>query len=628
MSNKKISALPAASALTGTELVPIVQSGQTVRTTTSDIFNTPENFSAGPVSILTYGAIAGSSGAYVTNQTAIHAALATGRPVFFPDGQTFYTQAITIPTNSHSVFGRATVIAAGTISAAALFTGTSLSNFGIRDLTIQINATTYTTLDSIDLTTCTDPTVENIVCNGYNGILTTSCTRPRIRNCEVTNFNNIGIVDRGSTDVDIKDNRVTTTNTTTSNYGIQASATDGGAVTNNWVSNPFKFGIVVSGLDSGAFTSAKNVTVANNRITNSGLEAISIANATNFTVSSNVCRWTNGSSRDFGLSCFGDPNTSPVGVSQRGTVIGNSIDGCGKSGIALANNCQYIDVIGNNIYDANKLNGATVYHLSGVLVYGRGNNHNKISGNNIIDPSAHLQWATNEYDDGVGAGTGPDFNSFSNNTGVGTSGQSNWIGTNSSVGSPEFYLKGSGSTTGVSAVTVFRPALTILDANLALQDDVDPTKQGRLQLSSVTAGQTRTVTWPDEDGPMQVKAKTPIYINSQSGVGGPGATAFFVVGANATELNIYGTAPETGTFKNLFLKLNTAPGVGQTDTFTLRVNGSDTAVTFVVSGAAVSGSDTTHSVAVTQGDTYSIKIVGSAGAAATIANGGISLYTT
>lgn len=585
----------------------------------------------GPVSVLSYGAVAGDATKYVINQTAFNAALATGKPVYVPDGQTFYTQAITIPSNAHSIFGRATLIAAGTIAVAALLSGTSCTNIAIRDLTIQINTTTYATLDAINLTTCTDPLVENVTCNGYNGILTTSCTRPRVRSCRVTDFNNIGIVDRGGADVEINLNRVTTTNTTTSFYGIQGSAIDGGDISHNWVSNAFSFGIVVSGLDSGAFTPAKNVTITSNRTLNTGLEGINLANVQDFAVTGNVCRWTNGSSRDFGISCFGDPNTSPVGTTQRGTISGNSVYAAGKSGIVLCNNCQYITISGNTIYDANKLNGATVYHIAGVMVYGRGALNNKVIGNNIIDPSTHLTWATNEYDDGVGAGSGPNNNSFSGNDGVGTSGGSNVVGAASRRGNNEFYFVGAGSSTGVGPIVIYRPALTIKDANLALTDDVDPTKEGRLQLSGVTTGQVRTLTWPDADGPILIKSKIPMLISSQSGVGGAGVTSFFVVGASATELNIYGTAPMDGTFKNLFVKLNTAPGGVQTSTITLRVNGSDTAITITVTGAAVSGSDdfsiTGHTAAITKGQTFSLKIVGSASAAATIVNGGIELDT-
>lgn len=510
----------------------------------------------GPISILSYGAVPNDATKYVINQAAITAALATGIPIYVPAGKLFYTQPITIPSNAHSIFGLGTLVAAGTVAASALLSGTSLSNIILRDFSVQIDAVAYTTLDGIDLTGCTDSLIQGIIGNGYNGILTTNCVRPRIVGCHISDFNNIGIVDRGGTDVEIARNNVNTTNTTTSNYGIQGSAIDGIDVSHNWVSNAFSFGVVISGLDSAPYTSSKRATIFANHVENVGLEGVNVANVTDFAIVGNVCRWTNGSSRDFGISAFGDPNTTPVGLCQRGTISGNVIYAPGKAGIALANNCVGVAVSGNTIYDANKLNGATVYHTSGILFYGRGSLNNKAVGNNIIDPLSHLTWGTNEFDDGIGAGAGPNFNSFTENSGAGSSGSANIVGASSSAGN-----------------------------------------------------------------------KIPIYISSQTGVGGAGATQFFVVGGSATELNIYGVAPATGTFRNLYLNLNTAPGGVQTDTFTLRVNGADTAITFVVTGAAVSGSDLTHAVPVTKGQTWSIKIVGSAAAAATIVNGGIELDT-
>lgn len=533
--------------------VPVMNPSADVQLLTASQFF---NLASGIASILDYGAVAGDPTKFAVNQAAIQAALATGRPTFAPDGQTFYTQAATIPANAHSLFGRATFVAAGPIGVSALLSGTALTNFAVSDLTIQIDAVAYPNLDGIDLSNCVDPTVENVKTNGFNGILTVACTRPQIRFCQITDYNNIGIVDRGSTDVEINTNRVTTSNLATSFYGIQASASDGVDISNNWVSNSFSFGIVVSGDDAGVHAPVKRITINGNRTLNTGLEGINLANVTGFAVTGNDCIWTNGSSRDFGISCFGDPNIAPVGTSQIGTISGNTVYQSGKAGIVLANNCQGVTVSGNTIYGANTLNGATVYHISGILFYGKGSLNNKAVGNNIIDPLARLTWGTNEFDDGVGAGAGPDFNSFTENSGAGSSGNANIVGANSSAGN-----------------------------------------------------------------------KTPFYLNSQTGVGGAGATQFFVVGGSATELNVYGVAPATGTFRNLWLNLNTAPGGVQTDTFTLRVNGADTAITCVVTGAAVSGSDITHAVPVTKGQTWSIKIVGSAAAAATIVNGGIELDT-
>lgn len=45
--------------------------------------------------------------------------------------------------------------------------------------------------------------------------------------------------------------------------------------------------------------------------------------------------------------------------------------------------------------------------------------------------------------------------------------------------------------------TLTAPVITVLDDEFTLQDDSDPTKQAQLELSSITAGQTRILTIPD-----------------------------------------------------------------------------------------------------------------------------------
>lgn len=63
----------------------------------------------------------------------------------------------------------------------------------------------------------------------------------------------------------------------------------------------------------------------------------------------------------------------------------------------------------------------------------------------------------------------------------------------------------------------------------------------------------------------------------------------------------------TGDFRNLAITLASAPGVGKSLTVTLQINGADTALTVTISGAATSGSDTTHVVSVSDGDTVAWK---------------------
>lgn len=61
---------------------------------------------------------------------------------------------------------------------------------------------------------------------------------------------------------------------------------------------------------------------------------------------------------------------------------------------------------------------------------------------------------------------------------------------------------------------------------------------------------------------------------------------------------------QNGTFSNMevLTQDGAGPGVGQTGTYSLQVSGAVTTMDCVVSGAATSGSDTTHSVTVVDGD--------------------------
>lgn len=47
-------------------------------------------------------------------------------------------------------------------------------------------------------------------------------------------------------------------------------------------------------------------------------------------------------------------------------------------------------------------------------------------------------------------------------------------------------------------------AAQVLDANLQIEDDLDPTKILQFQVSGITTGTTRTITVPDASGTMYV----------------------------------------------------------------------------------------------------------------------------
>lgn len=79
-----------------------------------------------------------------------------------------------------------------------------------------------------------------------------------------------------------------------------------------------------------------------------------------------------------------------------------------------------------------------------------------------------------------------------------------------------------------------------------------------------------------------------------------------------TEANAQEIISGSGTMSDLFVELTTAPGVGNTVTITLMLNGVASALTCTVSGTATTASDTTNTVTVSAGDKISYKWVTSA----------------
>jgi len=72
-----------------------------------------------------------------------------------------------------------------------------------------------------------------------------------------------------------------------------------------------------------------------------------------------------------------------------------------------------------------------------------------------------------------------------------------------------------------------------------------------------------------------------------------------------------------GTLKNAVFYANAVAGAGETFTYTVRVNGADTALTGTIGGAADQIANSQENVAVNVGDRVTIRVVNSAGGAAT-----------
>lgn len=86
-------------------------------------------------------------------------------------------------------------------------------------------------------------------------------------------------------------------------------------------------------------------------------------------------------------------------------------------------------------------------------------------------------------------------------------------------------------------------------------------------------------------------------------------------GAEFIESWVQEAIPHTGTFQNLFVRTISAMPGNSTVVFTLRKNGSDTAVTVTIPASSAAGtfSDTAHTVSYSQGDLWDVKAVNSGG---------------
>jgi hypothetical protein len=96
-----------------------------------------------------------------------------------------------------------------------------------------------------------------------------------------------------------------------------------------------------------------------------------------------------------------------------------------------------------------------------------------------------------------------------------------------------------------------------------------------------------------------------------------GVTYFVGAGASGTEAAVKQPAAVAMIVNKLYVITATAPGGTETQVWTLRKNGADTAITCTITGAATTANDTAHSVSFVPTDTIDLKLVMSAAAATT-----------
>ena len=80
-----------------------------------------------------------------------------------------------------------------------------------------------------------------------------------------------------------------------------------------------------------------------------------------------------------------------------------------------------------------------------------------------------------------------------------------------------------------------------------------------------------------------------------------------------------------GTIRELYARVTTAPGVGNSRVFRIRLNAVNTALTVTIAGANTTGNDVVNTVAVVAGDLISIALT-RVGAANATSISSVNLY--
>lgn len=110
------------------------------------------------------------------------------------------------------------------------------------------------------------------------------------------------------------------------------------------------------------------------------------------------------------------------------------------------------------------------------------------------------------------------------------------------------------------------------------------------------------------------------HLNSANAVAVDSTVYIGVAVASATENDVFFFCAAEKSFMRLQIAVGVAPGVGQSFTYTLRINSIDTSIVGTISGAGVFSVDITipnPAVTILDQNTYSLKLVTSAGAAVT-----------
>ena len=329
------------------------------------------------VSVLDFGADpTGTS----DSTTAIQAALNTGRSVYFPNG-TYLTSTVNLLSNI-KVYGesKGSVILTpnGSIPSNILLGFGAVSNTELCNITISDCFASYPSLAPISLSSSSSIYIHDIdIGTALTGIQMFSSTSCVLEDITIGSCSDYGIYSNYG--IGNNFNRCSVEQTALyhciqDNHGFQNKITNGN------FRAAFIFGI--------SLYNASETIVSGNTCSETTREAINLENTNDCIVSNNLCSWTAGS-QDFGISLYGP---APSENSNFNSITGNRIIGAGKSGIALAEQCQFNIISNNTITNINTLNET---NAAGILMYGAGSGNNTITGNTVWSDNGKLYYGIN-----------------------------------------------------------------------------------------------------------------------------------------------------------------------------------------------------------------------------------------
>ena len=373
------------------------------------------------VSVKDFGAV----GDGVADDTiAIQSALNSGATsIYLPPGNYKYS-ALVVPSTVTLLYGSGAstiLVYSGSLVSEQSIVFNGQTNLIVRDFTINVNSTVYTTVKAIKLNEVSVGVIERIYIpsGGYIAIHVYGGNRLKFRDITIGTFVNVGFYANNSPNY-LKVDGVSVTGNG-SGHGIQIVGGAYHEITNCNVGVSGQFGINLYG--------AIQSIISENNCTSGTIEGINIQDCSKVSIIGNQVDCTTGH-HDFGISLYGLGSHC-----SQNLVSSNRVYFPGKSGIALASSasygCKQNHVEGNLIISPNVLNEA---QGAGILLYGSTLcTENTIQNNRLIDEGGKARYGCHEYNDGAGS---PNFNKLINNPIITASGllsQNKKTGANSSI---------------------------------------------------------------------------------------------------------------------------------------------------------------------------------------------------